>query len=270
MICYKRYTMVVQEVWFAEEPAVIKTDVLRFRQRPQPVPRAQCDDKWSIEVDLTQPSERLFAGYKQKTRQKIRAAVEKDKIVASAFDGSDPGVFARFCRYYDQFAHLKGLAPIDASHLRLYAEASRLVFSSACDPQGDELVWHSCLLCGDRVSVLQSASQFRASGDSGFRNRVGRANRFLHWQNMVHFQAQGYAGYDFCGWYAGQADQEKLGINRFKEEFGGQVVHQYDCSLGVSRKGKIAVALKQLLAGVRPGRGERYAGECCNAPATSE
>jgi hypothetical protein len=252
MICYKRYTLVIGELWFAEEPAATQTDVFRFRHRPQPVPRAHCVDKWSIQVDLTQPSEQLFAGFKQKTRQKMRSALEKDKVAVSVFDGNDPAVFARFCHYYDQFARLKGLTLIDVAHLRLYAEASRLVFTCARDVQGDDLVWHSCLLCGDRVSVLHSASQFRASDDSGFRNCVGRANRFLHWQNMLHFQAHGYVAYDFGGWYAGQADQERLGVNRFKEEFGGRIVHEYDCSLGVSRKGQLALTLKRLL-----GRAER-------------
>ncbi len=64
---------------------------------------------------------------------------------------------------------------------------------------------------------------------------------------MLLFKRQGLACYDFGGWYAGTDDPIKLGINKFKEEFGGEKVHQYNCEKGVTLKGKLALAIKWLI-----------------------
>ncbi|HEY4760907.1 MAG TPA: hypothetical protein VIH42_10045 [Thermoguttaceae bacterium] len=248
MIPYKRCRLLIGELWFDEEPSGEKVDIRRYNQRSQPIPNAYCSEKWTIQVDLTQDAEQLFSGFKKETRYEARRALEKDAIVCEICDGRDPSLVGTFYDFFDRFYRGKGLPTIDRASNDLYVEAGMFFLSRVRSPQGEDLVWHSYLLCGNCVRLLHSASLFRESGESGFRSLVGRANRFHHWQDMLYFKQQGRRCYDFGGWYAGNTDQMKLGINKFKEEFGGQIVRQYNCVQGVSIKGKVALAIKRLVS----------------------
>ena len=44
----------------------------------------------------------------------------------------------------------------------------------------------------------------------------------------MHYRNRGVAEYDFGGWYNGTTDQARLGINKFKEAFGGTTVCEYE------------------------------------------
>jgi lipid II:glycine glycyltransferase (peptidoglycan interpeptide bridge formation enzyme) len=91
----------------------------------------------------------------------------------------------------------------------------------------------------DRVSLLHSASVLPSESDADLRAIIGRANRRLHWEDMVFFRSEGVATYDLGGWYIGQRDQRKLGINIFKEQFGGRVVQEYNCDLRLTSRAKV-------------------------------
>jgi lipid II:glycine glycyltransferase (peptidoglycan interpeptide bridge formation enzyme) len=78
---------------------------------------------------------------------------------------------------------------------------------------------------------------------------VGRANRYLHWQDLLRLRESGCTALDLGGWHPGD-DTELLKINKFKEEFGGKVVEIYNSMMGISLKGKAALkllALKRML-----------------------
>lgn len=90
------------------------------------------------------------------------------------------------------------------------------------------------------------------------RNLIGRANRFHHWQDMLRFKQAGIRVYDFGGWYQGTTDTEKLGINRFKAEFGGTVVTNYNCKLLLTAKSRWLVnAGKWFERAMQPRNGAR-------------
>ena len=46
------------------------------------------------------------------------------------------------------------------------------------------------------MRLLYSASHFRATSDSGERNRIGRANRLLHWHEIITLKDLGFELYD--------------------------------------------------------------------------
>jgi len=53
------------------------------------------------------------------------------------------------------------------------------------------------------------------------RNLIGRANRWLHYQDMRRFKAKGFALYDFGGYAKDSGDVDLQRINQFKEGFRG-------------------------------------------------
>ena len=111
------------------------------------------------------------------------------------------------------------------------------------------MVWHAYLRSNHRATLLYSASLFRKFDSSALRNKMGRANRFQHWQDIQRFKAEGVSVYDFGGWYEGNRDQERLRINRFKEEFGGEIVKNYICERALTVKAKVFLRVRRLLLG---------------------
>ena len=92
---------------------------------------------------------------------------------------------------------------------------------------------------------MHSASFFRL-GDPGEAALVSRANRLHHWADIQRFREEGLAIYDFGGWYTGREDSEKLRVNRFKESFGGQAVHEYSADRANTWKGVAALGARRL------------------------
>ena len=64
-----------------------------------------------------------------------------------------------------------------------------LALSNAALPSGEVVVWHSYALAGNRARLLQTASLFRDSRSSAERNAIGRANRALHYEDMIAFRS---------------------------------------------------------------------------------
>jgi hypothetical protein len=103
-------------------------------------------------------------------------------------------------------------------------------------------------VAGHRCRLLFSASHFRGQGETALRSLIGRANRLLHWRDLVAFKQQGFNCYDWGGWHAG-TEEVLVRINQFKESFGGDRCPLYDSKLGVSWMGRLAVAFDGMRKG---------------------
>lgn len=62
----------------------------------------------------------------------------------------------------------------------------------------------------------------------------------------MHCKQQGRLSYDFGGWYEGSSDQQKLLINRFKEEFGGKKALVFTITEERSLRAKLIAAVNGL------------------------
>lgn len=228
MISWRRRGVRFGEVWFDEPAPDRGVDVLWLRQRPAPERGSLLEEKHSLEIDLTQPQDDIFGRFKKDTRGEIRRA-ERDGVVYEAFDAaSDPQAFRAFLDGYDLFARQRDLPPLDREYVAACRDAGVLDLSRALDQEGQTLVWHSHLQVAGRARLLHSASQLAGDADAQRRALAGRANRLAHWRDMQRFAERGLSRYDFGGWYSGETDQRLLQINRFKEEFGGVHVVQYN------------------------------------------
>jgi hypothetical protein len=90
------------------------------------------------------------------------------------------------------------------------------------------VVCHSYLIDSELkiVRLLHSASMIHDLEDKSFKGFVGRANRYLHYQDMVNFKEKGFLKYDFGGYALGTENVALQGINKFKDGFGGYLVEQ--------------------------------------------
>ena len=263
MYIYKSRYLTRGEVWYDDEPGDTgSVDWIVYHQRSRPVPSAGWAYFYTYVIDLTQTVEQLQARLNADTAYKIRRARERDKITCECCNASDPEVLDRFEETYNTFAATKGLGRLDRARIDAIAATGVLDLSVAKHPQGRALVYHANYRDQRRARSLYLPSLFRQLSDSGARNLIGRANRYLTWNDILRYKSEGLKCFDFGGWYTG-SDPGMAMINDFKKGFGGQVLRQYECEQILTLKGWLALNVARL---VKLARGDTRLPKPADAP----
>ncbi|HEY9670771.1 MAG TPA: hypothetical protein V6D11_04955 [Waterburya sp.] len=240
------------DIWFDEAPEKIpKVDVLYYYYLPKPATNQgfECDEEYTLLLDLTQEQDKLWKNLKKDNRYKIRRAAEKDRVSYEFWERIDSFILEEFLNFHKRFTSqqgLKSLSKVAISRLRTYADAGVLNVSQVKSQEGNPLTWRVYYQGKNRVFPLHSAS-LRSSTDASYNQLVGRANRYHRWQDILRFKNLGVLLYDFGGWYANTTNQHLLNINNFKEEFGGELVRHFNWRHGITLKGKLFLRLRKLL-----------------------
>ncbi|MEH2158071.1 hypothetical protein [Nostoc sp.] len=246
LIITKKFIFSVGEVWFDEDPQELgNVDVLHYRQWIHPIEGSQSDEFYTRLIDLTKSYDELWGSISSNDKYKIRRAEQKDQVVYEYWEHIDSEIINQFSDFYDLFACQKGLTKINRTQLKNRVDAGAIDISHVKLNNGESLVWHVYYRSDNRVRLLHSAS-VKNSTDTSYQSILGRANRYHHWQDIVRFKNLGISVYDFGGWYTGNTDQEKLGINQFKEKFGGEIVKNFNCINGITMKGKLYLHLLKI------------------------
>jgi lipid II:glycine glycyltransferase (peptidoglycan interpeptide bridge formation enzyme) len=237
------------EIWVDEEPpALAPVDVLAFRLRAKPPPDAQAAAFLTLVSDLAVDNAAMFARFASTVRYEIKRADSKDTLTAEFV--REPGaVLDEFCAFYDEFAKQKSLEPSYRRGLQAMCDAGQLALSAARQ-NGERVIWHAYALSGTTAALLHSASHFRAMS-SAERAVVARANRWLHWRDMLAFKDLGFLRYDWGGVFEDESDVEHASINSFKRRFGGRPHRAYNCIAAMTVKGRAYLAARHLLDRVK-------------------
>ncbi len=190
-------------------------------------------------IDLTQSEEALFSEMNETTRQMVRKGMNDDFACTCDIECT-PSVINAFCDCYDAFAASRNLQPVFRRRLFLLAEQKRLVLSNVAFSDGMVLAWHAYLRSPDRAVLLYSASHFRQMKDDPRSKAIMRANRFLHWNDMLAFRRLGIPLYDMGGLDTSAKTEETRKIAQFKRAFGGTVASVYSYTVPVSFTGTVA------------------------------
>lgn len=240
MITFHRWGVRVAQVYFNEDFHGRPGDLIEYTEWDQPVDGSTIRPFYTILIDLQKTEDELFADMRKKTRQKIRRAQDTDFFTYEVWRPEQEAVLRQFIEFYDRFAAIKRLPAIQPDHVQRLRRAKAFDLSVVKSNEGEPLVWHAYYLAQGRACQIYTASLFRATGDKDFQNLVSRANSFHHWSDMVRFKQAGLRTFDLGGWYEGSEDQERLGVNNFKEGFGGTIVTTYNCVLPATLKGRLA------------------------------
>ena len=244
MIGYKKWLVRLVEYQYDDVGPAVRADVARYVWRSVPVSSGRSNESFSLILDLTNSPQALLSKMHPNARYAIRRG-EKDRFQYHYWSAKDSNQLAEFYRFYDEFAAAKGLPAADRQRLNAFAEAGLLDLSRAADPHGMPLVWHAHYRGHNRVRLVHSASLRRPAMKPWLRALIGRANCFQTWQDLLRFQQEGISVYDLGGWYAGTENREKLGINRFKANFGGQIVKEFSAEIPLTAIGSLALAFRR-------------------------
>jgi hypothetical protein len=237
--------VVYGELWFDEAPpSDASVDILVHRYRAAPIPHLHSLPLHSLRSDLARPAEAIAAGFDETCRRHVRRADREDGLRDEVFAES-AGELEEFAEFYDVFARQKGLWLADRHWLSRAVEARQLALSCV-SREGERLVWHAHLTAGRTAQLAHSASLFRGT-DADHRALVARANRWLHWRDMLAFKAAGALHYDWGGMFADESTPERAGIHRFKKSFGGVPVLAYECSVPVTLRGRVWLTVRGTL-----------------------
>lgn len=175
----------------------------------------------TIHIDLLLKEDTIFNGFSKNTRYEVRRS-DKDGVNHRVVENID-----EFIEFYAAFASSKKRALISQDDLTCYGE--HLIITAAVH-NGVDLVMHSYLVDkkASIVRLLHSASNFRSTTTHEFRQIIGRANRYLHWMDILRFKTEGFFVYDFGGYALHNVDDDLVKVNEFKRGFGGTVVEQYE------------------------------------------
>jgi len=245
MVTYRKHGLRMAELWL-DAPIVAPTgcDVLVLHQYSRLPERAVGWPFSTLTLNLHAPEEQLLEGLSRDTKYKVRRAATKDLVECIVEPQPTEEVCRAFHAFYDEFAVAKGLPQLPMGELLARAQGGTVRFSRAVHA-GATIVWHVHAVTGQGATLLHSASQFRQLDDNEARAIVGRANRLLHWRDILLFKSEGKGVYDFGGWYAGQDNADLLRINQFKEGFGGQRTDQVNAGLALSWRGWAYLKLRQ-------------------------
>ena len=242
MIAYTKSSLKVAEFYYQPPTSEKGLDIARCFYQASPVEGTRQEVFHTIQIDLTQEPEQLLAAMKKDVRYQIRLA-EREGVTTQASSNPSDEWMQQFYAFYDEFAITKQLPPANRNRLNAMREAGMLDLSRSLDVNGNVIVWHCTLKTPTAARIVHSCS-LRADAAAKV---ISAANCLLHFHDMTRFRSENMAIYDFGGWYAGQTDEPKLRINKFKEGFGGKIVQFYNVDRGVTVRGSLAIRAQGLL-----------------------
>lgn len=167
-------------------------------------------------IDLRRSEDEIFGEFGKNTRHKLK------RVVTEGLRFSTDSSVAELLALYNTFAGAKGLP--DAEERVVEAYWPKLVVTKLLR-DNLTLVLHSYLLDEDRKYACQAhaAALFRVQEDAETQNLIGRANRYLHYLDMLMLKERGFHTFDIGGYAVGTVNPQLQEVNAFKDSFGGEL-----------------------------------------------
>jgi hypothetical protein len=244
VVAFRRRGLTIREAYFdvphAEAGTPGRVDLLRIISAFRPPSERGSRKRHTLVIDLVDDDDHIFEQMSKDTRSKIRRAMHKDPLQVAAATAPSSGDVDEFADFYDSFAGAQSVSRAFRPRLHALARHGNLVLTSVTGEDQDVLVRHAYVAARGRGYMLYSGSVLAEVGDSGARNLIGRANRYLHWHDIRLFRERGFRVYDFGGLDVDERSPKTAGIARFKRGFGGEVRPVYSSTRARSLRGAAA------------------------------
>lgn len=251
-VIYKKYGLRINAIWFCGDIRELenqsKTDFIFLHGiRNNVYMNSVVSSQYTLITDLKDRSENIFKRIGKNYRYEINRSKKEniECIVFKAYDlKKEPALLRVFKREYDNFTKLKGIKNTYNEHaMEQYIENGNVLLTKAFQGEID-YAQHVYLCDGENARLLYSVSNFRTEGLD--RNLIGRANKYLHWNDIQYLQEQKLKTLDWGGM---SSLTEPNGVDKFKKEFGGHEEKYYNVVIGKSLIGRSAILIKKLKRG---------------------
>lgn len=181
--------------------------------------------QYTLINDLQLSEEELYKKIGKTCRYEIRRAEKEgcDAIIMTSHNlKCSLSVIDHFRDTYNDMFGSKGLSHyvFNESLILSGIDADCVVISFCSMPNDERLkVYHAYLCDSSNAVLIYSASPLWGEDEKDKTNCIGRMNKFLHWEDIKWFKAQGFDRYEWGG--INSLDSPN-GIARFKMEFGGE------------------------------------------------
>jgi len=244
MIRIRGRGVVYAEAWYDEPvPDDPGADVVMHQARAEPMPGYAHTPFLSLVTDLTPDEDAIAHDFDTTCRYQIRRAQQSDGL-ATEFITQPESRLDEFADFFDDFARGRNIWLSDRKWLAAASKAGQLMLSVATH-EGRALAWHAYVIACNTAGVQYTGSSFRQR-DKSDRPLVGRANRWLHWQDMLRLKQLGITRYDWGGMFADETDAGRAGINNFKRSFGPKERRSCHCEVPVTLRGRVWLPLRDV------------------------
>lgn len=202
--------------------------------------------QYTLRNDLSGGEEDIFALFTSTVKNEIRRAAREEtvaKVYTSEDIQKDDAVLEGFAAMYHEMYAEKGMDGVylPMAELKAYVMAGNLTVTTATMAE-QVVVYHSYVHEGEFARLWHSCSEFRVA-DNATRNAIGRANKFLHWEDMRYLKRKGVIDYD---WGGVVSFEQPNGIDKFKMSFGGSQAIYYNIMEENSLRAKLIHGLLRL------------------------
>lgn len=247
IVPWKRYIFTVNDFYENDRKngPISKADVHCYFQQPafiESTKRAALYKRvQTLCIDLDQEEEKLRKDMNRTTRYQINKA-SRDQLTVRHIEAPTSEDITEFAAFFNPFAEEKGIEPCREYKVKSLRDGSRLVISYVHHENGHKLGGHLYIADGVRSTMLYSCSaRFKENNIPPI--EIGRANRYLHWQDILFFKENDYHVYDFLGLSFDENNKEEQNINKFKKGFGGRVEINYNSYIPQTKKGMLMLSL---------------------------
>lgn len=241
---HKKFGIVLDEFIYVDDyrDCVSDADISTISYCKNYPPNVKYKVKKNIGVDLTKTEEMLLAGFSHGVRGDVNKEMRNHEFAITNFTNPTEEFLREFCEFYDAFAAQCGIDPISKNNIYPYLKEQVYTISCLRDKATDQIVSYYTYIRHDtRITTQFSCSNFRLNADAAGRNRVGRANKYLHYYNMVNFKNEGCTLYEFGGYHEDENGKPATGIDNFKKTFGGTTFTEYSFYYPRTLKGRLVL-----------------------------
>lgn len=259
-INYKHIGFSLERIWFTQDNIKdSKADIIRLirlYKDHKSLNGSLIDDVYTPITDLTLDEQFLFKLLKKNTRYEINRAndepitiqnycsdeLKKNKMIIEDFIKA----YVNFCITSKQTNLINDLK---SSIINSYIENNCFILTMAHFNEG--YIYHAYVYDDKNCVLIYSVSDFRNEGIN--KELAGRANRLLHWRDILYFKNRKLIRYDWGN--ISNLDCPN-GIDKFKMSFGGEIVKVYNVFFANSFKGQILIFLKRFLRTLKELKGK--------------
>lgn len=234
-------------VWYADKRIASK-GIITYKESLVPIGKAH---KFVTLInDLTEDDNIIKSHFSSNCRNQVGRAYREGsscEILNSSLIGDeDIETFVDFFGCFWKSKESKLDNPKEfMEELKRYRDIGALVISKGI-VGGEVCIYHTYLIDDIHARLLYSASLFRMiDGDDSTNAKqvIGRANRMLHYEDMLYLKQMGLKIYDWGG--AGRED-DVISITKFKESFGGKEIYLHNSDVCNGIKAKIVILASQI------------------------